>query len=652
MRNRLTYHILIIFILTLSTNCLAQNNASEADSLYNVLQTNIPDTSRILTLNRLGRSLIETKPDTSLIIFDESISLARNINYNKGLIQALRYKGAAFRVLGTNVRAAKTWQEALSTAEKAGDSIQVAWTLTSFGYVYFLQHEYGKEMQLYLRALSIAKMKNDSDLLSVTLSNLGNVHMNLNQLDSSEYYLKEALPYNPEGYFIYLRLALIFKSQNQIDSAFQHVRKCNKILLESGSENVYLVDGFLQMSLLFEELKLQDSALMYAQKAYEVAENTPDSSLLAWPGYALADLYEKKGDYQSAIKYLRIANEVEAISNGTKQKKEIFNITFNERLKRKEIEAERATYQNRIRVYIFIFSISVLLLIALILYRNSRNRKKANNVLRKTLVDLKSTQTQLIHSEKMASLGELTAGIAHEIQNPLNFVNNFSEVNAELISELKEELEKGDVNEAKEIVADISENEQKINHHGKRADGIVKGMLQHSRTTTGEKEPTDINAMADEYIRLAYHGIRAKDKTFNADFKTDLDENLPKITVVGQDIARVVLNLINNAFFAVSAKASKTSDSNYKPLVTLVTKKNGDHMEIRVKDNGMGIPGEILDKIFQPFFTTKSSGEGTGLGLSLSYDIITKGHGGKIKVETKENEGTEFLIQLPIIPND
>ncbi len=274
----------------------------------------------------------------------------------------------------------------------------------------------------------------------------------------------------------------------------------------------------------------------------------------------------------------------------------------------------------------------------------------------KAYTKLKATQSQLVHAEKMASLGELTTGIAHEIQNPLNFVNNFSEVNAELISELKEEVEKGDYNEVKAIADDIAENEQKILHHGKRADAIVKGMLQHSRTSSNEKEPTDINTLADEYLRLAYHGMRAKDKSFNAGFKTEFDENLPKINVVGQDIARVMLNLINNAFFAcaersrstVSAKASTTTNPDYKPLVTIGTKKINGQVEISVKDNGMGIPENILDKIFQPFFTTKPTGEGTGLGLSLSYDIITKGHGGNLKVETNENEGTNFIIQLNI----
>ena len=259
---------------------------------------------------------------------------------------------------------------------------------------------------------------------------------------------------------------------------------------------------------------------------------------------------------------------------------------------------------------------------------------------------LKTTQSQLIHAEKMASLGELTAGIAHEIQNPLNFVNNFSEVNLELIGELKEGLEKGTLDEVKVIAEDITLNEQKINFHGKRADAIVKGMLQHSRTSTGMKEPTDINLLADEYLRLSYHGLRAKDKSFNADFKTDFDQGLPEISVIPQDIGRVLLNLINNAFYAVSEKKKQQPES-YKPEVTVVTKYSGGMAEIIVKDNGNGIPAKMLEKIFQPFFTTKPTGQGTGLGLSLSYDIV-KAHGGELKVDTREGEGSEFVILLPV----
>jgi signal transduction histidine kinase len=274
-----------------------------------------------------------------------------------------------------------------------------------------------------------------------------------------------------------------------------------------------------------------------------------------------------------------------------------------------------------------------------------QNLKAEKNRAENALAELKATQKQLIQSEKMASLGELTAGIAHEIQNPLNFVNNFSEVNKELLTELKEEIEKRNYDEVKTIAKDIIDNEEKIHHHGKRADAIVKGMLQHSGSSSGQKEPTDINALADEYLRLAYHGLRAKDKSFNATMKTDFDENIGNINIIPQDIGRVILNLINNAFYAVYEK-KKSGIQNYEPTVSVSTKRSNGKIEIRVKDNGNGIAQKILDKIFQPFFTTKPTGQGTGLGLSLSYDII-KVHGGEIKVESKEGERTEFIIQMP-----
>jgi signal transduction histidine kinase len=280
-------------------------------------------------------------------------------------------------------------------------------------------------------------------------------------------------------------------------------------------------------------------------------------------------------------------------------------------------------------------------------YEDFNKLEAAEQQVDNTLTQLKATQNKLIQSEKMASLGELTAGIAHEIQNPLNFVNNFSEVSAELIDEMDEELDKGDIEEVKAIAKDIKDNLEKIRHHGGRADGIVKGMLQHSRAGSDVKEPTDINRLADEYLRLAYHGLRAKNKEFNAELVTHFDEKLPKPEVVPQDIGRVLINLYNNAFYATQQKA-KSAGADYKPEVTVTTGREDGQVTIRVKDNGSGIPDTIKDKIMQPFFTTKPTGEGTGLGLSLSYDIVVKGHDGKIDVNTKENEFTEFTVSLPI----
>jgi len=282
---------------------------------------------------------------------------------------------------------------------------------------------------------------------------------------------------------------------------------------------------------------------------------------------------------------------------------------------------------------------------AILLEETIAELEQKRKAVEKTLSELKAAQAQLVQSEKMASLGELTAGIAHEIQNPLNFVNNFSEVSTELLEEMKEELQNGDLEEAFAIADDLRQNLEKITHHGKRADGIVKGMLQHSRSSDGTKEPVDLNTVVDEYLRLAYHGMRAKNKSFNATLETDYDGSIGEVTLVPQDMGRVLLNLLTNAFYAVNEKKEGHAGG-YQPVVSVKTKRTETGVEIRVEDNGNGIPEEISAKIFQPFFTTKPTGQGTGLGLSLSYDIV-KAHGGEIAVTSKEGAGTEFTIKLP-----
>src|SRR5688572_22818440 len=352
-----------------------------------------------------------------------------------------------------------------------------------------------------------------------------------------------------------------------------------------------------------------------------------------------------QGKPDSTIKYLKAANTLKDSLYNRKKTREAQNFAFNEKLYQQDLISQHQRDENKIKIAILLAVILIFLLIAFFLWRNNKQKQKAKNKIEKAYSHLKSTQSQLIQSEKMASLGEITAGIAHEIQNPLNFVNNFSDVNKELLAEMKDEMDKGNLKDAKTIADDVIENEQKINHHGKRADAIVKGMLQHSRTSSGINEPTDINVLADEYLRLAYHGLRAKDKAFNADFKTDFDGSIGKINVVPQEIGRVILNLINNAFYAVDEKRKQIGDG-YEPMVLVGTKKNDGKVSISVKDNGNGIPQKVLDKIFQPFFTTKPTGQGTGLGLSLSYDIV-KAHGGELKVDTKEGERSAFTIQLP-----
>jgi signal transduction histidine kinase len=418
--------------------------------------------------------------------------------------------------------------------------------------------------------------------------------------------------------------------------------------LKETNDHLHLGLGYISLSRVFLDLNKNDSALYYAKEGLKIFEKRKDQ---AWKRDAynlLTYCFDQLGRTDSAIVYLKLSKSL-SDSLSVEERKNLLafqDVVVEEQVKREKLENERIQTNNKIKTYSLIAGLVILSLIGLILYRNNKKDKKAKLVLEKTLKDLKSTQSQLIQSEKMASLGELTAGIAHEIQNPLNFVNNFSEVNRELVDELQNELKSGKIEEAIAISNNIKDNEEKISHHGKRADAIVKGMLQHSQGSSGVKQLTDINVLSEEYLRLAYQGLRAKDKNFNATLKTEFDPAIGKINIIPQDIGRVMLNLINNAFYAVDEK-KKQQPENYAPVVSLSTKKSGEKILISVKDNGNGIPLKVLDKIFQPFFTTKPTGQGTGLGLSLSYDIV-KAHGGELSVETKERVGSEFIIQLRI----
>ena len=499
--------------------------------------------------------------------------------------------------------------------------------------------------------------------------NLGQSYLDTKKNDSALYYEKEA-----EWVALHDDSKTLRLTKAYLGTVEMHLGDIYKALKNDSMSQYYYYKSLQTSALNNNRAALSRVCLRLTQ--YHLGKGNKDSSLF----YSLNNLallqtlgsvsgketnlgigyenvylsYKLNNQFDSAFKYMELAlHTKDSLARIRIMNLAAFqNLTFSQQLRLENLAKEKRLYQSRVRVYTLLVGLGIFLLIALILFRNNRQKQKTNKVLEKTLADLKSTQSQLVQSEKMASLGELTAGIAHEIQNPLNFVNNFSDVNKELLAEMKDEMNKGNVEDANAIANDIIANEEKINHHGKRADAIVKGMLQHSRSSNGTKESTDINKLADEYLRLSYHGIRAKDNSFNATLKTDFDESIGNINIVPQDIGRVILNLITNAFYVVDEK-KKSGIENYEPTVTVATKKlgsplgNGGKVLITVKDNGNGIPQKVLDKIFQPFFTTKPTGQGTGLGLSLSYDIV-KAHGGELKVETKEGEGSEFIIQLPI----
>ncbi|HQW43732.1 MAG TPA: ATP-binding protein, partial [Chitinophagaceae bacterium] len=511
--------------------------------------------------------------------------------------------------------------------------------------------------------LRIAAQIHHIDRQMVPNMRLAEAYIKKNELDSAIYYAKESdfFAKDPRYRGLYKGLNLAFigdiyfkKGDKQLAKKYYY--EGLSFSIERNNQNsIAQINHKLFQFFLQENEK--DSALSYALKNIGIIKSVSnETGGLLNAGMAYEDLYlayKLNNRVDSAYKYqgLALVAKDSLYKIRIRNLADFQNLSLEESLRLENLENERIRTQSKIRTYGMLAGLAVLTIIGFILYRNNRQKQKTNKVLEKTLFNLQSTQSQLIQSEKMASLGELTAGIAHEIQNPLNFVNNFSEVSNELIDEMKTEFKKGDTDEGFAIADDIKQNLEKILHHGKRADAIVKGMLQHSSSGTGKKEPTDINKLADEYLRLAYHGLRAKDKSFNATMKTDFDETIGNINIIPQDIGRVILNLINNAFYVVDEKKKHASASSagqpYEPTVSVSTKKINGKVEIKVNDNGNGIPQKVLDKIFQPFFTTKPTGQGTGLGLSLSYDIV-KAHGGEIKVNTKESEGTEFSIILPL----
>ena len=661
----------ISLFLLLPVLAVAQTNQNEIDSLHLALQITTNDTIRMDLTDNLAFAFTESNSDSALFYYDKSAMLADKLGLKIDEVAKLDMKGYILSTrrnypqsLATFLKAKKiaedpaseknTWHLPKDRTPRTERLEWLGWIYNDMGPLYEYTGNLNEEISGFQQARSIAESIHNIGLLTYVYNSLAQYYMNVGQLDSALLYEKQgeavinynggkygAIPLNTLGK-IYQKKGDFDRAQNAFEKAIQIDREVNNLS--------NLGDSYLNISDLYKTEKKTDSSLFYARKAVGTYKKALRPDGIADAYNILYAVYYDQNKTDSAFAYLKLVNALNDSLNNAERKNLLAfqNVGFDEQRKVQQLEEEKIQTHNRIRTIFLLGGIAVLLLLTSIFYRNNRQKQKAKLKIEKAYDELKTTQKQLIQSEKMASLGELTAGIAHEIQNPLNFVNNFSEVNKEMLEELKSErlkpkAERNDETQD-EIINDVIANEDKIIHHGKRADAIVKGMLQHSRSSSGVKEPTDINALCDEYLRLAFHGLRAKDKSFNAKFETDFDPSLTKINVVPQDIGRVILNLINNAFYAVSEKA-KQNISGYEPIVIVSTKKINEKIEICVTDNGNGIPDSIKEKIFQPFFTTKPTGQGTGLGLSLSYDIV-KAHGGEMKVETKEGEGAEFIIEL------
>ena len=822
------------------TNLYAQTNV--ADSLKQLLKTEKKDTSRAMLLTDLAYAYLNSKPDTTLLLAQQALSISKKEGYTKGEAESLNRMGNVFLTTGNYPKALDVYLQSLKKSESIGDKPGIARATGNIGTVYSYQGDYRQSLNYLFKALTLNKNLGRQTSVATALINLGNTYEKLNMLDSAKYYTMQA--YNlavqlNDKTKIGLALNNLGNTYSKIgDTGFaMHNYRMSIPYAIAGRNDNGLCETYLGIAKLFEKAGKADSCLFYAKLSLSIARRVGFLDLVLSATNFLTGYYTSIHNVDSAFMYQSAAIAAKDSLFSQDKQRAIQSLAFDEATRQQQIQDAKEEARTQMKFNVLAGGLLALLVVAFLLLRNNRQKRKANLLLQQqkeeidanakelakqkrdveqleeigkkitsslsvediigtvynnvnTLMDakvfgigiynealktiefpatyengavlpsysnsiedknrlsatcfkegreivmgnvdeqhkdymqnipspivgvqavsliylplmakgkklgvitvqsfqqnaygdyhlymlrniaiyaaialenaasytqlnqsmlhLKETQKQLVQSEKMASLGELTAGIAHEIQNPLNFVNNFSEVNKELLAEMKEELANGNGQEAISIANDVIENEEKINHHGRRADAIVKGMLQHSRSSTGQKEPTDINSIADEYFRLSYHGLRAKDKSFNAALKSDFDESIGKINLIPQDIGRVILNLFNNAFYAVGEKQKLNSLANgekYKPAVSITTKKIDGHIAIHIKDNGNGIPQNVIDKIFQPFFTTKPTGEGTGLGLSLAYDII-KVHGGELKVESKEGEGSEFMIQLPIV---
>ena len=668
------------------------------------------DTSRVNRLNALGKAVAGSNPTLQLTTAQEALRLAGRLHYEPGQAQA--FLNLSLHAMTSNdypkaialtQRARQLYihqndrrgqanclnrlafiafdqgqypqsialiQQAQRLAEPLGDLSLKAYSILLLAQNYTLLDDFANARSYATTGLRLARRANNAREQSRALVVLATISNKEGKLAEARQYFDQVLPLADQLGSTIDRaigegnIAEVSEQQGQYADAFRYGRRAWAYFNHLHAVS-YLPWIEAVLTHTFLDTGQLDSTLVYGQRSLRGADAGGLRDISAEVSYMLAKVQARRGNYQAAYRYqvrytvlrdslkgeetVRQTAALQRRYDQASQQAQIALLTKNQKIEQEHSRAQR------VLLIATLGGLLLLLLLAVVLVRSNRASTTANNqlvqqkqALETTLTELRMTQTQLIHAEKMASLGEMTAGIAHEIQNPLNFVNNFSEVSAELVAELEEEQYKSERDPGLEadILSDLKQNLLKITHHGGRASAIVRGMLAHSRTGTGDKRSTDLNALADEYLKIAYQGLRAKDKGFTAELKTNFGTGLSRAQVAPQELGRVLLNLYNNAFYAVREK-QKIAPADYQPTVTVHTVEVNGQVEIRVNDNGTGVPDSVKAKIFQPFFTTKPTGEGTGLGLSLSYDIITKGHGGRLLMESREGNETTFVIQLP-----
>jgi two-component system NtrC family sensor kinase len=646
----------------------ARAQSAQVDSLKRLLSQKLPDTTRTMVLEQLGQAITYSDPLQAMKYVREGLALAERSNYPKGIARNLNRLGSIYRSVGSYAKALESHLSGLRVARENNDRDGMARINNNIGILYSEQKDSKRAIEYFTETKNLAQQLQDNELLEIALTNLGFDYALIDELDSAQTHTKRAYElavrqgHKSSSGVLFLNLGYVHYRKKEYPLALAYYRRSVPIS-EAVNDKRYLGQTYFEMARTFLEMGTLDSCLIYAQKSLELAQEVDNPKGILDASTLLTEFFEDR-DKAKAYAYFKIATQAREKMFDREKVKQIQSLDFKEQLRLQQVENDKIEYEGRILTKTLVAGLFALMIIVLLLYRNSRNRQKANislekqkNELQATLGELEITQNQLIQSEKMASLGELTAGIAHEIQNPLNFVNNYAEVNVELLEELLQEISKvegegiatdqprGAKGLIRELVRDLSENEVKILSHGKQAAAIVRGMQQHSRRSSGSRQRTDINALTREYTELAYNGMTAKDKIHKDVIKLNLAEDLPELEVIPGDIGRVVLNLLENAFYSVVEKMQH-SPKDYQPAILVTTRLRDNGLEIRVEDNGTGIAPEYIGKIFQPFFTTKPTGHGTGLGLSLAYDIVTKGHNGRLEVTSNQGAGSEFVIRL------
>jgi two-component system NtrC family sensor kinase len=643
--------LLLLLPLLLLIHAVGWAQSPTLDRMRQELRQPQPDSSRVLLLCKMSDQYWALRTDSAAAYAQRALTLARSTQYYHGQCAALNRLGAALRESNL-ARALELFHESLRLAQATHDRSMQAQNLRSIGIIYVYLRDRQQGLSYYFQALRLGRQLRDDNRIVIDLSNIGLAYDLYNETDSAQYFQQQAYAlaqkiHSPTNYILY-GLGNVARKQGRLADAVALYRRS---IAESAQLHHLRSSNFSYIGLatLYQQQGQVDSSIYYARLGCQAAQANGFLRGVLNGSTLLTQDFKARGAVDSALKYQSLLLAMKDTLFGQEKVMRLQSVNYTEQQRARQAATDRAALKARYRIYVLLAGLLGLLGFIALLVRNYRQQQRANAALQASLAELKTTQNQLVQREKMAFLGELTAGVAHELQNPLGFVKKFAEVSTDLVDEINgaQRLAR-DGRLEREILDGLKQNLANISQHGQRATAIIKGMLEHARTGTGPRELTDLNALATENLHLAYQGLQHQHPDFNATLTTALAPDLAPAPVIAPDLGRVLLNLCTNALYAVRQRQLRETSPAYRPEVSVATRALPDGLEIRVRDNGTGMAESVKAKVFQPFFTTKPVGEGTGLGLSLSHDIISTGHGGTLRVESREGQGTEFVITLPL----